>query len=50
MGKYKTKKQKSVGLEIVAKEQNEEIVLPASRKSDEKPLKKVTFQKRPRCF
>lgn len=46
MGKYKTKKQRSVGLEIVAKEQNEEPVkLPESRKSDDKPLKKVNLKK-----
>lgn len=42
MGKYKTKKQKAIGLEIVAKEQLDEVVtLPDSRKSDDKPLKKV---------
>lgn len=45
MGKYKNiKKQKSSGLEIVAKENVEEAVtLPDSRKSDDKPLKKVSW-------
>lgn len=43
MGKFKTKKQKAIGLEIVAKEQLDEVVtLPESRKSDDKPLKKVS--------
>lgn len=51
MGKYKIKKKQSVGLEIVAKEQNDEVVnLPESRKSDDKPLKKVISLGKPALF
>lgn len=43
MGKFKVKpnKKKSAGLEIVPKAVEEEVQLPESRKSDDKPLKKV---------
>ena len=43
MGKYNKnmKKRGRVGLEIVPKEQEAEVQLPESRKSDDKPLKKV---------
>ena len=42
MGKYNVKgKKRPVGLEIVPQKVEVEVVLPESRKSDDKPLKKV---------
>jgi hypothetical protein len=43
MGKFNVKKGKKrpVGLEIVPKNVEVEVVLPESRNSDDKPLKKV---------
>lgn len=50
MGKFNVKKgkKKAAGLEIVPKPAEEEVKLPESRRSDDKPLKKVrlgTFSK-----
>lgn len=43
MGKFNVKKgkKKPTGLEVVPKEAEVEVPLPESRKSDDKPLKKV---------
>lgn len=47
MGKFNAKKgkKKAVGLEIVPKEADVEVKLPESRRSDDKPLKKVKIKK-----
>lgn len=41
MGKFKTAKKRAAALEIVPKEAESEVQLPESRRSDDKPLKKV---------
>jgi hypothetical protein len=46
MGKFNVKKGKKrpLGLEVVPKEAEEEVALPESRNSDDKPLKKVKIR------
>jgi hypothetical protein len=45
MGKFNKNKVRSKPLEIVPQENKiEEVVLPASRKSDDEPLKKVRMR------
>lgn len=41
MGKFKSAKKRAAALEIVPKEAEAEVQLPESRRSDDKPLKKV---------
>lgn len=43
MGKFNKNRKRATPLEIVPKEAETEVQLPESRKSDDKPLKKVKY-------